>query len=203
MTDQPCNYWLYHVSLPESHLPLLDPAHDEDTEEAGQQDPHGQGEDRDPRKLHGGQLVPQLCYQVSLELLLWAHGCCGGGDGLPLGGCLLCGGGGCGGLGHSHFLGHLSLVHLWLLLQRRKRLLRIHLIRKLRLRIVHGLLILSRILLVPSSAGILIDKVWTKTTRSSLRVDHIVTGVSLVSRIEIICHIALTRYTGSVVLKAL
>ena len=91
------------------------------------------------------------------------------------------------------------------MLQRRKRLLRIHLIRKLRLRlwIVHGLLILSRILLVPSSAGILIDKVWTKTTRSSLRVDHIVTGVSLVSRIEIICHIALTRYTGSVVLKAL
>ena len=65
-------------------------------------------------------------------------------------------------------------------MQRRKRLLRIHLIRKLRLRIVHGLLILSRILLVPSSAGILIDKVWTKTTWSSLRVNHIVTGVSLV-----------------------
>ena len=90
-------------------------------------------------------------------------------------------------------------------MQRRKRLLRIHLIRKLRLRlrIVDGLLILSRILLVPSSAGILIHKVWTKTTRSSLRVDHIVTRVSLVSWIEIICHIALTRYTGSVVLKAL
>ena len=103
VTDQPYNYWLYHVSLPESHLSLLDPAHDEDTEEAGQQDPHGQGEDRHPRKLHGGQLVPQLCYKVSLKLLLWAHGCCGGGDGLPLGGCLLCGGGGCGSLGHSHF----------------------------------------------------------------------------------------------------
>ena len=70
-------------------------------------------------------------------------------------------------------------------------MLRIHLIRKLRLllRIGHGL-ILSSIL----STRILIDKVRTQTSGTSLGVDDIVVArVSLTWRIEIISHITLTR----------
>ena len=67
--------WLF-VSSPEAHLALLDPAADEDAEEAGHQDAEAEGQDREPRHLHLRQLVPELSYQLRLVPVSWmCHHC--------------------------------------------------------------------------------------------------------------------------------
>ena len=85
---------------PVAHLALLDPAADEDAEEAGHQDAEAEGQDREPRHLHLRQLVPELRDQLRLKLLLRTErGGGGSGQGPPRGRLLSCGG---------HFRGRLS-----------------------------------------------------------------------------------------------
>ena len=101
----------YFSFLPESHFSLLDSAAHEDTEEAGHDHPEAEGEQREPRHPHVGQLVPELRNQLGLKLLLGTErggSSCGRG---PPRGRPLSGGG--------HFRGRLSggLAH-WRLLWR-------------------------------------------------------------------------------------
>ena len=72
---------------------MLDSAADEDTEEAGHDDPKAEGEHSKAWHLHLRQLVPKLSNQLRLKLLLWTErgGGCGGWG--PPCGCLLSRGG--------------------------------------------------------------------------------------------------------------